>query len=86
MASWQGKHNTPLHVLVAAVTAAERDEPMPSQAELAAQIGCVPHGVAMAMGRLERAGVLKRVGDAGKKRVLVVRTGAMTAEAGEAEG
>lgn len=81
MASQQGKHNAPLHVLVAAVTAAERNEPMPTRAELAADIGCVEHGVTMALAGLERRGVLQRVGGPGRKRVLVVKTGAMTAEA-----
>ena len=74
-------HNTPLHVLVAAVTAAERGQPMPGTDELAASIGCVPHGVAMAVARLEKAGVLKRLNGRGKaRRLLVVRTGAATAE------
>jgi hypothetical protein len=79
MAAGQGRHNTPLHVLVAVVTAAERGLPMPRRADLAAEIGCVEHNVSMAMLSLERRGVLRRVGD----RVLVTRTGAATAGVGE---
>ena len=75
------RHNTPFHVLVAAVTAAERGDPMPSTDDLAAQIGCVPHGVAMAVARLEKAGVLKRVNAKGRRRLVIVRTGAATAVA-----
>lgn len=77
----RGTHNVPFHVLVAAVTAAERREPMPSTTELAEAIGCVPHGITMAVKRLERAGVLKRINDGGRRRLMVVRTGAATAEA-----
>lgn len=84
MAANQGQHNAPLHVLVAAVTAAERGEPMPTHAQLAEDIGCVPHNVTMALAGLERRGVLQRVpAPGGRKRVLIARTGAMTAEAGE---
>jgi DNA-binding MarR family transcriptional regulator len=85
MAANQGQHNAPLHVLVAAVTAAERGEAMPTAVALAQRIGCVSHGVTMAFARLERAGVLQRIGGNGRKRILVVGTGAMTAaaEAGE---
>lgn len=79
MAAGQGRHNAPLHVLVAAVTAAERGLPMPRRADLAAEIGCVEHGVTMAMASLERRGVLRRIGD----RVRIERTGATTAPAVE---
>lgn len=73
-------HNAPFHVLVAAVTAAERGEPMPSTAELARRIGCVAHGVAMAVARLEDAGVLKRLHEVGgRRRLLIVQTGRATA-------
>ena len=76
-------HNVPLHVLVEVVTAAERGEPLPSTADLAAQIGGVEHGIAMAIARLERAGVVRRLNTRGKaRRLLVVRTGAATAEVG----
>jgi len=81
MAANQGRHNVPLHVLVATVTAAERGLTMPTAAALAAQIGGVAHGVTMAFASLERRGVLQRIGGNGKKRILIVGTGAMTAEA-----
>ena len=71
------------HVLVAAVTAAERGEPMPTTAELAERIGCAPHEIAMAVTALERAGILKRLSRPGtRRRLLVVQTGAATAAAG----
>ena len=76
--------NTKLHVLVAAVTAAERGEPMPRTDELAGRIGCAPHGVAMAVSHLERQGILKRLHAPGRpfarRRLMVVATGAATAE------
>jgi DNA-binding MarR family transcriptional regulator len=76
--------NTPLHVLVAAVTAAERGEQMPPTADLADAIGCAPHGVAMAVKRLEAAGVVRRLSDKGsRRRLLIVRTGAATAVGAE---
>jgi len=81
MARNQGTHNAPLHVLVAAVTAAERGLAMPTAVALAEQIGCVSHGVTMAFASLERRGVLRRIGRIGRKRILIVGTGAMTAEA-----
>lgn len=76
--------NTPFHILVAAVTAAERGDPMPLSADLAVEIGCKEHGVAMAVARLEKAGVLKSLGVKGqRRRLLVVKTGAATAEVGQ---
>jgi DNA-binding MarR family transcriptional regulator len=83
VAGRRGQHNAALHVLVAAVTAAERRQPMPSNSALAAEIGCARHGVTMAVAGLERRGVLRRIGDGGKRRIMVVKTGAATAEAGE---
>jgi DNA-binding MarR family transcriptional regulator len=78
-----GRHHAPLHVLVAAVTAAERGEPMRSTHDLADEIGCVAHGIAMAVLRLERAGVVRRIQKNGRRRLLIVRTGAATAEVEE---
>lgn len=83
MAGRKGQHNAALHVLVAAVTAAERREPMPSNSCLAEQIGCARHGVTMAVAGLEKRGLLRRIGIDGKRRILVVKTGAATAEVGE---
>mgnify|MGYP000349515324 CR=1 FL=1 len=72
---------TKLKVLVAAVTAAERGEPMPTVAELKDRIGCVEHGVSMALLDLERRGVIERIGTrGGRLRVLIKDTGAATAE------
>lgn len=72
--------HTRAHVLVAAVTAAERGEPMPPTSELAAEIGCAPHGVAMAIAHLEAAGVVKRLSEShSRRRLLIVKTGAATA-------
>jgi DNA-binding MarR family transcriptional regulator len=77
------RHHAALHVLVAAVTAAERDEPMPKRDDLASEIGCAPAAVSMALASLEGRGVIERIGGAkpGRPpRVRVVRTGAATKE------
>lgn len=79
----RGEHNATLHVLVAAVTAAERKRPMPTTEALAAEIGCVRHGVSMALAYLERVGVIKRLNGPearGRVRVMICATGAATGE------
>lgn len=76
----RGTHNVREHVLVAAVTAAERGEQMPTTATLAAEIGCQPHGITMAVISLEKRGAIKRINDGGRRRLLICRTGAATAE------
>ena len=69
------------HVLVAAVTAAERGDLMPATTDLAERLKCRPQDVSMAMLHLERKGLVKRLGQPGfRQRVLVVSTGAATAE------
>lgn len=73
--------NISLRLLVAAVTAAERGEPMPSTAELMAALKCGSSSIGMGFARLERAEVLRNVASGkGRRRVLVVGTGALTAE------
>jgi hypothetical protein len=67
-----------LHVLVAAVTAAERGEPMPPNTELHARIGGAPNGPAMALLHLERAGIIERHGRGRTRRVVIKATGAST--------
>jgi len=70
-----------LRVLVAAVTAAERGEPMPTTAELLEQIGGAPNGIAMAVSALERKGLVKRLNQQGNRmRLMICATGAATAE------
>ena len=74
--------DTKLRILVAAVTAAERKEPMPSTSELVAEIGCVRHAVPMAVNDLEKRGILRRLHGAGDRmRLMICATGAATAEA-----
>lgn len=69
------------HVLIAAVTAAERGDAMPTVTDMAGQIGCRTQNISMAMLHLERKGLIRRLGSPGRRqRVLVVPTGAATAE------
>lgn len=71
-----------LHVLVAAVTAAERNEPMPTTAEILQNVGGAPNSVAMAVVDLERRGIVKRLHKPRTRmRLLICATGAATAEA-----
>ena len=73
--------NISLRLLILAVTAAERGEPMPSTAELMAALQCGSSSIGMGFARLERAGVLRNVAAGkGRRRILVVSTGACTAE------
>lgn len=75
--------HTTLHVLVAAVTAAERNQAMPAREALASDIGCAPHQVSASLASLERRGIIERVGGAkpGRPpRVRIVRTDVTTKE------
>lgn len=68
-------------VLVAAVTAAERGDLMPSTSSLATKLACRSQDISMALLALERKGLVKRLGRPGlPQRVLVISTGAATAE------
>lgn len=80
MTTRRGTLDVKLHVLVAAVTAAERKLPMPSTADLVEQIGGTAHGISMAVAGLERKGILARLDNGGRRRVLIRATGAATAE------
>lgn len=77
-----GTYHATLRVLTHAVTAAERGLPMPKTEDMAADMGCGAPNVTMAVTRLVKAGVLRRLNSQGKRlRLLVVQTGAATAEA-----
>jgi len=79
----RGRLAVKLHVLVAAVTAAERKDPMPTTAELSKTIGCAPHGISMAVSDLETRGLIRRLNakdSGGRLRLMICSTGSATAE------
>lgn len=80
MSGGGGTFDVKLHVLVAAVTCAERGQPLPLLADMARAIGCPRHNVSMALTDLERRGVVLRLSARGRRaRLRILATGKETA-------